>query len=56
MAVDLERFSSHSAMLVICTRWHIDDLIGRYQQLEPEMKIVSYPAIAEKDEFWRDST
>jgi hypothetical protein len=36
--------------------WHIDDLIGRYQQHEPNIKIVSYPAIAEKDEFWHNAT
>jgi predicted phage terminase large subunit-like protein len=52
----MARFSSNSAMLIICTRWHIDDLIGRYKQHDPDMKIVSYPAIAEQDECWRKST
>jgi hypothetical protein len=52
----MARFSAHSAMLIIATRWHIDDLIGRYKQLEPELKIVSYPAIAERDEFWHEGS
>jgi hypothetical protein len=51
----MARFSTNSAMLVIATRWHIDDLIGRYLERDPDMKIVSYPAIAEKDEFWQDT-
>ena len=42
--------------MVIATRWHIDDLIGRYLERDPDMKIVSYPAIAEKDEFWHNAT
>jgi predicted phage terminase large subunit-like protein len=52
----MARFAANSAMLVIATRWHIDDLIGRYLERDPDMKIVSYPAIAEKDEFWQDSS
>jgi hypothetical protein len=52
----MARFSTNSAMLVIATRWHIDGLIGRYLERDPDMKIVSYPAIAEKDEFWQDSS
>jgi predicted phage terminase large subunit-like protein len=52
----MARFAENSALMVIATRWHIDDLIGRYQQHEPNIKIVSYPAIAEKDEFWHNAT
>ena len=52
----MARFAENSALMVIATRWHIDDLIGRYQQHDPNIKIVSYPAIAEKDEFWHNAT
>jgi predicted phage terminase large subunit-like protein len=52
----MARFAENSALMVIATRWHIDDLIGRYQQHEPNIRIVSYPAIAEKDEFWHNAT
>ena len=52
----MARFAENSALMVIATRWHIDDLIGRYQQHESNIKIVSYPAIAEKDEFWHNAT
>jgi predicted phage terminase large subunit-like protein len=52
----MARFAENSALMVIATRWHIDDLVGRYQQHEPNIKIVSYPAIAEKDEFWHNAT
>jgi hypothetical protein len=44
------RFSKDSALLVICTRWHVDDLLGRLMQKFPEMRVLSFPAIAEKDE------
>jgi hypothetical protein len=44
------RFSKDNALLVICTRWHVDDLLGRLMQKFPEMRVVSFQAIAEKDE------
>ena len=44
------RFSMDSALLVICTRWHVDDLLGRLIQKFPHMRIISFQAIAEKDE------
>ena len=47
------RFSKDSALLVICTRWHVDDLLGRLIEKFPEMRVVSFPAIAEKDERFR---
>jgi hypothetical protein len=42
------RFSKDSALLVICTRWHLDDLLGRLMQKFPEMRVLSFPAIAER--------
>jgi predicted phage terminase large subunit-like protein len=47
------RFSKDSALLVICTRWHVDDLIGRLMLKYPEMRVISFQAIAEKDEPFR---
>ncbi|MFG1417187.1 phage terminase large subunit [Xanthobacter sp. V0B-10] len=44
------RFSEHAGLLVILTRWHIDDPIGRLIEREPKVKVLRYPAIAEVDE------
>src|SRR5450755_2194948 len=49
----LTRFAKNSALLAICTRWHIDDLLGRLQKKWPEMKILTFPVFAERDESWR---
>jgi predicted phage terminase large subunit-like protein len=47
------RFNKDSALLVICTRWHVDDLVGRLRLKFPEMRVLSFQAIAEKDERFR---
>jgi predicted phage terminase large subunit-like protein len=47
------RFNKDSALLVICTRWHIDDVCGRLIQKFPEMPVLSFQAIAERDERFR---
>lgn len=49
----LTRFSEDAGMLCILTRWHIDDPIGRLKEIMPEVKTVSYPAIAIRDEEYR---
>jgi hypothetical protein len=49
----LTRFSKDSAFLGIATRWHIDDLFGRLQKKWPEIRMLNFPAFAEKDEGWR---
>jgi hypothetical protein len=36
----LARFAQNSAMLIICTRWHIDDLIGRYEKKVTKLRQV----------------
>jgi predicted phage terminase large subunit-like protein len=46
----LTRFSDFGALLIIGTRWHIDDPIGRLRESYKEIKILSYKAIAESDE------
>jgi predicted phage terminase large subunit-like protein len=47
------RFSEDAGLLAILTRWHIDDPIGRLIEIMPDIKVLSYPAIAEKDEEHR---
>jgi len=44
------RFSDDGAFLCICTRWHVDDLIGRLVEMKPNTKVLKYHAIAEHDE------
>ena len=44
------RFSDHAGMLMIMTRWHLDDPIGRWIERFPETKILRYTAIATEDE------
>jgi hypothetical protein len=35
------------------TRWHTDDILGRFMERYPELRMLSYPAIAEHDERHR---
>ncbi len=44
------RFSEDSALLVILTRWHVDDPVGRLKQRNPDLNVLKYQAIAEKKE------
>jgi predicted phage terminase large subunit-like protein len=44
------RFSDSAGLLMIMTRWHVDDPVGRYIKRFPEAKMLRYPAIAEQDE------
>jgi predicted phage terminase large subunit-like protein len=45
------RFAANSGMLILMTRWHVDDLLGRYLEKFPDVKIVRFPAIAEENEY-----
>jgi predicted phage terminase large subunit-like protein len=47
------RFSDEAGFLIILTRWHVDDPVGRMADLFDDLEIVTYPAIAEKDEAHR---
>jgi hypothetical protein len=50
------RMSKDSALLVVCTRWHIDDLLGRYLERHADdttVQVLRYPAIAEEDTPFR---
>ena len=45
------RFSDHAGMVMIATRWHVDDPIGRWlARFGGDTKVLRYPAIAEHDE------
>jgi len=46
----LTRFSDSAGLLMIMTRWHVDDPVGRLMEQFPHATILRYPAIAEKDE------
>jgi len=47
------RFSENAGLLCILTRWHVDDPIGRLISQNPNVKVLSYPAIATNDEQHR---
>jgi hypothetical protein len=49
----LPRFAKDSALLIVMTRWHKDDLLGRFIERSPGVKVLRYPAIAERDEEYR---
>lgn len=48
----MTRFSEYAGMIVIATRWHVDDPTGRLvDKCKPdEIKVVSFPAVNEKGE------
>jgi predicted phage terminase large subunit-like protein len=46
-------FSKKAALLVIGTRYHLDDPVGRMIEHMPGLKVLRYPALAEKDELHR---
>jgi predicted phage terminase large subunit-like protein len=47
----LARFHKDAGMLAIMTRWHVDDMLGRFIERFPEITILRYPAVAEVDEI-----
>ena len=46
----MTRFAAISGLIIIMTRWHVDDLLGRLLEKECDVRILSFPAIAENDE------
>lgn len=47
------RLSPGGGVIVMCTRWHTDDLVGRLianQAYGDKWTVINYPAIAERDE------
>ncbi len=49
------RLSPEGAIIVVCTRWHDEDLAGKIltDDTENQWEIISIPAIAEEDEKYR---
>ena len=47
------RFASNSGMIFIMTRWHIDDILGRYIGIEPDVRVLKFKALATGDEKHR---
>jgi len=47
----MTRFADLSGLIILMTRWHVDDLLGRFLKKEiPNVRFVRFPAIAEIDE------
>lgn len=42
----MSRFAADGALLVIMTRWHVDDMLGRFIARFPDVQVLRYPAIA----------
>jgi predicted phage terminase large subunit-like protein len=49
----LPRFSDKGALLMIMTRWHLDDPAGRLIQHYPALRVLRYPALAVQEEKYR---
>ena len=47
------RFSDHAGLIMIMTRWHVDDPVGRFIELFPDCTIKIYKALATEDERYR---
>lgn len=47
------RFSDKAGLLMIMTRWHLDDPLGRWIEMFPNTKVLRYPAVAEVDGEFR---
>jgi hypothetical protein len=47
------RFSNNGGMIIIATRWHVDDPIGRWMLRYSDARVLKYAAIAEHDEKYR---
>lgn len=48
------RVQDGGGILIVSTRWHLDDLCGRLLEREPDRwRVVSFPAIAAQDEEHR---
>ena len=45
------RFADHAGLLMIMTRWHVDDPMGRWLEKFPETKVLSYAAVAGEDDW-----
>lgn len=48
------RFSNNAGMIMTMTRWHVDDPVGRWLEVFPDTIVLRYPAIAEKNDKYRN--
>jgi len=60
MTVAFTRLSKNAPIIVIGTRWHPDDHIGRLisqnaDPLKPSFDVISFPAVATEDEYDEDN-
>ena len=46
----MTRFDEYAGLIIILTRWHVDDPVGRLIAQDNSVKVLSYKAIAETDE------
>lgn len=51
----LTRFSEYAGMILLATRWDLDDPTGRMLKLFPDAKLLKYPAIYVKPKRMRDA-
>ena len=47
------RFADYAGLVMIMTRWHLDDPVGRWLEHFPNTRVLRYPAVAEHDERYR---
>jgi predicted phage terminase large subunit-like protein len=47
------RFSDSAGLLMIMTRWHLDDPLGRWIEHFPQTKVLKYTAVATRNERYR---
>jgi predicted phage terminase large subunit-like protein len=47
------RFSDKAGLLMIMTRWHMDDPLGRWIEHFPKTRVLRYTAIAERNQKYR---
>jgi hypothetical protein len=45
------RFADHAGLLMIMTRWHVDDPVGRWIERFPETKVLRYTAVADANDW-----
>ena len=46
------RFADRAGVIIIATRWHVDDPIGRWLEKFPDTKVLSFAAIAGNADDW----
>lgn len=47
------RFSEYAGFIILMTRWHQDDPVGRFLERYPKARVLQYKAIATEDEQYR---